>query len=131
MILLDTHVLIWWVEDEGRLSPAALAALSEHSPPVVSPISLWELAVLAERGRVAVDPDVGRWSRRLLGSGVVGVADLSASAAINAAQLPGFHGDPADRFMYATARDLRIPFISKDTRIREYAQRRRDVQVIW
>jgi PIN domain nuclease of toxin-antitoxin system len=131
VILLDTHVLIWWVQDAGRLSHSAAAAIEEHGEPLVSPISLWELAVLAQRGRVEIDGGVQRWTRQLLGSGIIGIAGLSATAAVTAAELPNFQGDPADRFIYATALDLRVPLISKDAKIRAYVKERPDVQVIW
>jgi PIN domain nuclease of toxin-antitoxin system len=131
MILLDTHVLIWWVEDRGRLSHRAAAVIGEHAPVLVSPISFWELAVLIERGRVAVDRDLALWCRDLLASGTVRVAALTPSVAISAGRLPEFHGDPADRFMYATARELDVALVSKDTRIRDYARQRTDLEVIW
>jgi PIN domain nuclease of toxin-antitoxin system len=73
---------------------------------------------------------VGRWSRQILGSGTVGLAPLSASVAVAAAQLPEFHADPADRFIYATAREMRIPLISKDATKRTYALEHGDVRVI-
>jgi PIN domain nuclease of toxin-antitoxin system len=130
MILLDTHVLIWWMARTGRLSDEAAAAVA-RSVALVSPISFWELAVLMDRGRVALDREISRWCRDLLASGTVRTASLTPSAAIAAAQLPRFHGDPADRLIYATARDLGIPLVSKDEKIREYASRYRDVEVIW
>jgi PIN domain nuclease of toxin-antitoxin system len=98
---------------------------------MISPISFWELAVLVERGRVAVDRDLARWCRDLLASGRAHVAALTPSAAIAAARLPDFHGDPADRFIYATARELGVALVSKDARMREYARDHGDVQVIW
>ena len=131
MILLDTHILIWWVEGGVRLSARVKAAIADSSAVLVSPISFWELAVLLQRGRVAADRDLERWSRDLLADSGVEVAGLTASAAIAAARLEGFHGDPADRFLYATARELRVPFASKDRRIRDYARRHRDLQVLW
>lgn len=131
MILLDTHALIWWIEESGHLSDRAAAAIEQRGPALVSPISFWELATLIERGRVAVDRELTRWCRDLLASATVEVATLTPSAAIAAARLPEFHGDPADRLIYATARELGVLLVSKDTRIREYAQRRGDVEVIW
>jgi PIN domain nuclease of toxin-antitoxin system len=131
MILLDTHALIWWIEDQGRLSRPAAAAIAERAPALVSPISLWELVVLVQRGRIALDRDPARWCRDLFTSDTVRVAELTPSAAVAAAQLPDFHGDPADRFIYATARERRVPLVSKDTKMRGYAGRRGDVQVIW
>lgn len=131
MIVLDTHVLIWWTEDRGRLSARAAAGIAAQSPPLVSPISMWELAMLVERGRVTIDRDVARWCRDLLATGRVRMATLTASMAIAAARLPEFHGDPADRFIYATARELGATLASKDERMREYGRRRGDVEVIW
>ena len=131
MILLDTHALIWWMEGSGRLSEGAAAAIEEHAPALVSPISFWELAVLVERERISIDRDLSRWCRDLLASAAAEVAPLPPSAAISAARLLGFHGDPADRFIYATARELGIPLVSKDAKIRDYARQRGDVNVIW
>ena len=87
--------------------------------------------MLVERGRVSVDRETDRWCRDFLASGTVRVAALTPSAAVAAARLPGFHGDPVDRFLYATARERNVPFVSKDGRIREYARERGDVRVIW
>ncbi len=131
MILLDTHALIWWVEGSGRLSPGAVAAIEEQPPALVSPISFWELTVLTDRGRIAVDREVSQWCRDLLTAGTVQIATLTPFAAISAARLLEFHGDPADRFIYATVRELAVPLISKDAKIREYAAQRGDVEVIW
>jgi len=131
MILLDTHVLIWWIEESERLSDRAAEAIEEYGPALVSPISFWELAVLVDRGRVSVDRDLSRWLRDLLASAMAEVATLTPSAAISAARLPGFHGDPADRLIYATARELNVALISKDAKVRQYAQQRGDVEVIW
>ena len=131
MILLDTHVLIWWIEDGGRLSKRAAAAIEGNGPRLVSPISFWELTVLVQRGRVTMDRDVNQWCRDLFVAGAAQVASLTPSAAIAAARLPDFHGDSADRFIYATAHELDAALISKDTKIRDYATERGDLEVIW
>ncbi len=131
MILLDTHALIWWIEGNERPSRRAAAAIKEHGPALVSPISFWELGILVERGRVSVDRDLTRWYRDLLASGTAEVAPLTPSGAISAARLSEFHGDPADRFIYATARELDVVLVSKDARIRDYAHEHREVEVIW
>jgi len=59
------------------------------------------------------------------------MAELTASAAIAAALLPRFHGDPADLFIYATAAELGVPLVSKDQEIRRYAEQHRGVQALW
>lgn len=130
MILLDTHVLIWWIEGSSRLSQKAAGAI-EDTVKLVSPISFWELTVLVERGRIVIDRDVGQWCRDALVAGSIRVANLTPSAAISAARLQDFHGDPADRFIYATASELNVPLVSKDTKIRGYAAQRGDVEVVW
>lgn len=131
MIVLDTHALIWWVGDRDRLSERAVAAIEGYGPVLVSPISFWETATLVERGRVSVDRDLSLWCRDLITSGAVRVAALTPSAAISAARLQQFHGDPADRLIYATARELGTSLVSKDRKIREYAQQHSDVRVVW
>ena len=99
-------------------SRRAAAAIEEQPPALVGPISFWELTVLTDRGRIAVDREVSQWCRDLLTSGVVQVATLTPLAAISAARLREFHGDPADRFIYATTRELAVPLCSKDAQIR-------------
>lgn len=131
MILVDTHVLLWWVADPSHLSRSASSALADDVPARVSPISFWELAMLEQRGRIAVDRDLVRWARDLLAAGKVAVTQVTPSAAIAAARLPAFHGDPADRIIYATARELGARLVTKDTRMREYADVHQDVTVVW
>ncbi|MHB8262894.1 MAG: type II toxin-antitoxin system VapC family toxin [Acidimicrobiales bacterium] len=130
MLMLDTHVLIWWVEGGTMLSSRARSAIAGSDSVLVSPISFWEVATLVEKGRIRLDRKPLRWVDDLIVSGVQ-VAALTASAAVVAAQLEGFHGDPADRFLYATARELGVPFVTKDQRIRSYAKRHKDVTVVW
>ena len=110
---------------------AGSEAIRVRGPALVSPISFWELAVLLERGRVSIDQELPRWCRDFLATSMAEVAALIPSTAISAARLPEFRGDLADRFIYATARELDIALVSKDTRFTEYARRRGDVEVIW
>jgi PIN domain nuclease of toxin-antitoxin system len=131
VILLDTHVLVWWVEGSRRLSTRVAKTIADRGTVLVSPISFWELAVMVGRGRVSVDRDLVCWAGDLLTEDGVDIAELTPPAAISAAHLAEFHGDPADRFIYATARELGVPLASKDRRIRGYARRHRDVQVVW
>ncbi len=107
MILLDSHVLIWWANgDRLRLSATALAAIDGAienadqpggSPGLlVSAISCWEVAMLVNRGRLALSLDVERW-----------LALLASHPAVRLLPL-----DPADRFLEAQARELGIPLRS-------------------
>jgi PIN domain nuclease of toxin-antitoxin system len=81
---------------------------------------------------VKLDREPTEWVRGLVREDRIVVAPLSIEAAAWAGSLGGgFPDDPTDRLVYATARDLRIPFVSKDERLRDFADRRGDVKVIW
>lgn len=135
MILLDTHVLIWWVNgDLSRLSKAALAAINLHNQSnqkqqlLVSAISCWEVAMLLKRGRLSLSMDSEKWFNLIFAIPAIKFLPLQSRVAINATQLPEpFHADPADRFLVAQARQLNLPLVSADARIRQYAH----VQSIW
>jgi PIN domain nuclease of toxin-antitoxin system len=132
VILLDTHVLIWWANgDRLRLSATALAAIDGaienadqpgDSPGLlVSAISCWEVAMLVNRGRLALSLDVERWLALLASHPAVRLLPLDPAVAVAATRLPEpFHADPADRFLVAQARELGIPLLSADNKIRSY-----------
>lgn len=130
-VLLDTHTLLWWQAGSPRLAPSALIAVSGAAEVLISPISCWEVSMLVSKGRITLDRPTATWVHDLLGQERIGAADLTAQIAVDAAELPDFHGDPADRLLYATARSLRIPLITKDDRLRRYADSRRDCSVRW
>jgi PIN domain nuclease of toxin-antitoxin system len=133
LILLDTHVIIWWQAGAERLSPAARRAIATADVVLVSPVSCWEIALLSEKGRIALDRDPSVWVQDFLMTERVAVANLTPTAAVSAARLPatGFPGDPADAYLYAAARELDVQFVSKDERIRTHARATRDLRVIW
>lgn len=125
MIVLDTHVLLWWVTGAShRLSAPAAQAIEGELPSgqiMVSSISAWELAMLVERGRVALAMDISEWLS------TVGLIDgltfvpVSNEIAVNSAALPGpFHKDPADRIIVATARRLGAVLATADEKIQAY-----------
>ncbi len=131
-VLLDTHVLLWWKGDPARLSRAARRAIGREQPVLVSPVSFWEVSTLLRLGRIELDRDVYAWMADLTAEEVQ-LAPLTAEAAADAGSWPAdaFHGDPADRLIFATARDLRVPLVSKDERMRAFAQEHGGVTVVW
>jgi PIN domain nuclease of toxin-antitoxin system len=133
MILLDTHVLLWWQAGGERLSTAAARAIALADAVLVSPISCWEVATLLSSGRIGLDREVFTWARDLFASDEVQLAPLTPQVAVAAAQLGavGFHGDPADRFLYATALEHSVPLVTKDDSIRSYAGKAGDLRTIW
>jgi hypothetical protein len=132
VILLDTHVLIWWASgDLQRLSPQARATIEAEieraaqpgqAPGVlVSAISCWEVAMLVQRGRLALSLEVERWLAVVASIPAVRLLPLEPAVAVAATRLPEpFHADPADRFLVAQSRELAVPLLSADRKIRDY-----------
>jgi PIN domain nuclease of toxin-antitoxin system len=129
--LLDTHVVIWWLAAPERLSERASECISSATVKLVNTISFWEVATLARRGRIRLDRDPVRWTVELLGQPGVELAALTPTAAAEAGRLAGFHGDPADRILYATAKELQVPLVTRDALLRSYAEEHGDVETVW
>lgn len=124
MILIDTHVLIWAVQDDARLGRRARAALDEAASGDgvhVSAITPWEVALLAQKGRVTLGKEVGAWVDEALLLPGVRLMPLLPSIAVDSVRLPGdLHGDPADRIIVATARHIGVPVLTADKAILRY-----------
>lgn len=119
--LLDTHAWIWWVDQDPRLGAKVLAALDALPPdrrPLVADISLWEVAMLVERGRLALDVPLREWIDAAAHPRSVHVVPVSPPIAAEVASLPdSFHRDPADRLIVSTSRALGVPVLTHDTLI--------------
>lgn len=118
MIVLDTHAWIWWVTADARLSRRARTEIERADARGVSPVSCYEVARLALRGRVQFDRDVSVWIRQALAQPHVVVLDVTPEICTAAAELPDFHGDPIDRILAATAIEHDVVLVTKDERIR-------------
>lgn len=123
MILLDTHVWIWFVHDSPMPWEIenALEDRNENEALAVSSISCWEVAKLVERGRLDLKMDIGFWLANALGPSGISLLHLTPQIAVEACDLPGeFHRDPADQIIVATARVYDIPLVTADQKIRSY-----------
>lgn len=132
MIVLDTHALLWWANGErAQLSAAAASAIDaemDGGQILVSSMSAWELAMLVERGRVALSMDIASWLDTLSQIDAVQMVPVDSEIAVKSVQLPGdFHKDPADRIIVATARKFAAPLVSADEKISAYPH----VRAIW
>jgi PIN domain nuclease of toxin-antitoxin system len=119
VIVLDTHVWLWWLAEPVKLSRKAKQAI-EHADRVgVCTMSIFELVGLAERRRIKLDPPLRMWVRDALARERIEPLPLTTEIAIDAAQLR-LGGDPVDRIIYATARAEDAPLVTRDERLREF-----------
>ncbi|MDX2050848.1 MAG: type II toxin-antitoxin system VapC family toxin [Polyangiaceae bacterium] len=119
--LLDTHILLWWFERASRLSAAQrrlLAKASDHVSVGVSDVTLLEIALLLEGGRVKLAVPLDEWLMRATAAPLVERCGISPTIAREIADLQATRDwDPADRVLVATARVLGVPLVTSDTRI--------------
>jgi PIN domain nuclease of toxin-antitoxin system len=126
VVLLDTHALIWIVAKAPMSSSslAAVRAAARTGDVLVSPVSAWEVGLLATARRSSIRflPTPQGWWEKALNTPGVRLTALSPEAAIEAAFLPEtLHRDPADRLLIATARQLGATMITRDKLILAYA----------
>ncbi len=119
--LLDTHVLVWWLNGSDRLSSAqreVVASASAESPLLVSEISLWEVATLHSLGRIELTIPLRSWLDKAVAPPLVRRHGISPAVAAELATLPNsFHRDPVDRILVATARVFGATLLTQNRRI--------------
>ena len=119
--LLDTHILLWWTSEPERLSRGQrriLDRVDAQHPVAVSDISLWEIAVLADRGRIPLDRPLREWLGPATAPPLVQRVGITPAIAAATVELPErFHRDPADRILVATARVHGWTLITSDRRL--------------
>lgn len=125
-LLWDTHAAIW-IYEKARLSQAALDALrAAHRggvPSYVSPITAWEIGMLASRNRLQLLIRPERWFANLFDIPGVKLAGMSSDLLIASSYLPGKPpNDPSDRIIAATARELGATLITRDRALLAYGE---------
>jgi PIN domain nuclease of toxin-antitoxin system len=131
LVILDTHVWLWWLHDPEQLSAKAAKRIREaerRESLRVSAISVWEVAVKSQLGKLSLPMEINSWFEKAESYPGCVIEPLSPSDALASTQLPGdFHKDPADRILIAMARRYGVPLITSDRRIRSYPH----VETIW
>ena len=123
MIILDTHIWVWWIHSDDSLPAKARTLIdsSEQTGIGVSAISCWEVAKLVERQRLSLPCSVFDWIEQTLSYPGVQLLELSPRICVESTQLPGiFHRDPADQIIVATARVFDAPLVTVDDKILAY-----------
>jgi PIN domain nuclease of toxin-antitoxin system len=131
LIVLDTHVLLWWVEGQANLSSRgrrAIEAERNSGEIVISSITAWEIALLVSRRRLGLTADVDTWLAKVGRIDRLRFAPVDNQIAVAAVNLPGeLHRDPADRIIAATARHFNAPLVTGDKQLRAYQH----LKTIW
>jgi PIN domain nuclease of toxin-antitoxin system len=126
VIVIDTHVMVWWTMDTPRqLSTAARRSLINADVVAFSAVSLWEVGVLARRGRI--DLKIHDWLPKVTGVYSLVVLPVTLDVAVRAAEFHEVLRDPIDCLIAATALAHNAPLITKDDRIRTSGV----VETIW
>jgi PIN domain nuclease of toxin-antitoxin system len=131
-IICDTHIPLFWANAPARLSASAAAALEkgrQEGKLAIADISLWEFALLIDRGRLQLPGDVNPvdYLSRLLQALRLQVLPITAEIAVLSRSSLFQHGDPADRLIAATALQGRWPLITADEKLRALPE----LQCIW
>lgn len=131
MIVLDTHVWLWWVSNPENLSSAASESINlavQENSVYISSISVWEAAMLVRKGRLQLSIEIRDWVRKSEALPFINFVPVDNTIALRSVNLPGdFHDDPADRLIVATAMTLGGKLITKDKKILQYEE----VQTVW
>jgi len=131
MIVLDTHVWVWFVSNPELLSKAAkrgINAAMEQKAIFISSISAWEVALLAAKKRLKLTLDVTDWIAKSETLPFFQFIPVDNSVAVKSVNLPQpLHDDPADRIIIATAITIAAPVVTKDKKLLDYPH----VKTIW
>lgn len=114
-LLLDTHVWLWSHLEPERLRKRVRAALLASSNELwLSPISVWEVLLLAEKGRVAMEGDPRAWIETAWSKAPMYEAPINHEVAMRSCDIDVPHEDPADRFLAATAQTYELTLVTDD-----------------
>jgi PIN domain nuclease of toxin-antitoxin system len=126
-VLLDTHLWLWYAEGvTARMRPSSVRTLDQarkSSGLLISAISVWEIGALLAKGRIQLSAPLRDWVDQALDAPGIRFVPLDAATAAESTLLPGDpHGDPADRFLIATARTQGAQLATRDEQIIRYGR---------
>lgn len=124
MIVLDTHVLIWSVQGDGKLGSGAVELIEGTAGDgelIVPAICAWEIAQIEKRGKGGFPYGALAWFKAILAKPAFTLSPIEPEIAMDSVLMEWSHKDPADRLIVATARYLGIPLLTADTVILAHA----------
>lgn len=124
--LLDTHALLWWVDDDPRLDAHVRTTIATAERVTVSDVTLWEVIIKCGVGKLTLDPDAGKWFERHTTASRFGELAISRAHLRAVQALPMHHRDPFDRLLIAQATVENLTLISNDASFARY-----DIDVVW
>lgn len=122
-LLLDTCALLWLASGSRSLSNSTRAAISSASVVCVSPVTAWEIAVKAAKGKIVLPCPAREWFDAVVRRYDIDVLKLSSNDMLRAAELPWLHKDPSDRFIIATALNNDFTVVTSDGNFPKYGVR--------
>ena len=122
MIILDTHIWIWWIDENPKLSVKnrEIIQANQTSGLGISIISCWEIAKLVEKNRLVFECPIEEWIEIALKYPGIQLLELSLPIILESTRLSGFHADPADQIIVATAKIQSSLLITQDEKILSY-----------
>jgi PIN domain nuclease of toxin-antitoxin system len=115
-LLLDTHALLWWLDDDDRLDRSAVEAIAEAEFVAVSAASAWEIAIKQAIGKLSGPDDL---AGELETNGFTELT-VTVAHALAAGALPPHHSDPFDRMLVAQSRLEGLTLVTRDERLADY-----------
>ncbi|WP_019865811.1 type II toxin-antitoxin system VapC family toxin [Methylovulum miyakonense] len=123
MIVLDTHIWVWWLNDKERyLSTQQIDTIEQAERVAVSVVSCFEVAQIVKKGRLLLPLPVNAWLQEALQPAGVELLPLSVTIACRAVDLTPVHKDPFDRLIIATALDYYCQLMSVDSNFKHYPE---------
>ncbi|MBF0585135.1 MAG: type II toxin-antitoxin system VapC family toxin [Magnetococcales bacterium] len=122
LLILDTHIWIWWINQDGHLSRGIARRIEQDSGKLaISSASVYEALLQVRRGRLIVEGPLDEWLQIATEGAEIMVLPVNASIAAQAAALPLHHGDPIDRIIIASALHHNALLISVDGQFPNYS----------
>lgn len=121
MVLLDTHIWLWWLLGDGNLGDDERKALDELASSgriAISWVSIWETEMLERKNRIELRPDIETWMKAATKSEVCSILPVDTELVLSQRKLPeSFHWDPADRLITCSSVLSEYPLATKNQKI--------------